>query len=126
MQAFDDLTFTCRRIFVEDLQLEAKIGIYPSEIRAPQTVLVSLEVWLSKSDCGDSIQKTANYDDLADAARQALLAGHINLVETAADRILTAISRMPGVTAARVTCRKPHAIAGARAAGVEACWRRQA
>lgn len=124
MSAFDDLALTCRRIFVEDLKLETRIGIYPSEIRSPQTVLVTIEVWLDKNDCAEDIRQTANYDDLADAARQVLLPGHINLVETATDRILARVCSMPGVQAARVACRKPHAVAGARAAGVEVCWKR--
>lgn len=122
MTTLAEIAPNCYRIFVEELQIEAKIGIYPAEIRSPQSVLVTMEVWTPRGGCDEKIERTANYDDLCDAARSVLLAGHVNLAETAADRILERIRQLPGVRAARVCCRKPHAVPGARAAGVEALW----
>ena len=100
----DQLSLTGNRIFIERLRLQARIGIHPWEIRAPQTVLVSMEVWTSRPASGDDISCTVNYVDLADIARQTFRR-HIPLVENAVDEILQRLKRLPKVKAAQVSCR---------------------
>ncbi|MCG5030192.1 dihydroneopterin aldolase [Mesosutterella sp. OilRF-GAM-744-9] len=122
MTTLPEIAAGCIRIFIEDLRVEARLGIYPREINSPQTILVTLEVWIPRARLDDAIENTVNYDDLCDIARQVLQSGHLNLVESAVEKMLARLAAMPGVKAARVCCRKPHAVRGARAAGVEALY----
>lgn len=37
----EELQLSCRRIYIEDLRLLARLGIYPHEIAAAQEILIS-------------------------------------------------------------------------------------
>ncbi|MCI5850483.1 MAG: dihydroneopterin aldolase [Sutterellaceae bacterium] len=108
-----------RRIFIENLRLLSRIGIYPREITANQEILISISVWVEKRPAEEDIGKTVNYAELAAIARRNASIGHIFLVETLVENIVRDIRALPGVKAGRVNCRKLHAVPGAEAAGVE-------
>ena len=60
-----------------------------------------------------------NYETLAEKARALAAFGHIELVETFAERLATVCLDHPRAVSVRVRVRKPEAINGADAAGVE-------
>jgi dihydroneopterin aldolase len=109
-----------RHIFVRDLELEASIGILDHERAAPQTLVVSITLEVEDVPIRrDRIGDVVDYRKPVACARAILEAGHIDLVETFADRLATACLNEPGVLNVRIRVEKPAAIPGAAAAGVE-------
>ncbi|MDH4981093.1 dihydroneopterin aldolase [Hyphomicrobium sp. D-2] len=77
------------RIFVRNLVLPIAIGVYDEEQGITQKVgfTIEAEVAAGVSPKGDNIEEVPSYDDLANAVKGIVAAGHINLVETLAARI---------------------------------------
>ncbi len=104
-------------VFVENLELDASIGVLESEKHHRQRIQVDIRLQLAHERVNDS--HYADYRVPADTARRIVEAGHIELVETLAKRIAESCLDDPLVNKATVTVRKPDAIADARAAGIE-------
>ena len=77
------------RIFVRGLVLPIAIGVYDEEQGVTQKVGFTIEATVANgvSAKGDAIAEVPSYDDLVGAVRVIVAAGHINLVETLAERI---------------------------------------
>jgi dihydroneopterin aldolase len=77
------------RIFVRGLVLPAAIGVYDEEQGVTQKVSFTVEAAVAPgvSPQKDAIADVPSYDDLVGAVRAVVAAGHINLVETMAERI---------------------------------------
>ncbi len=109
-----------RRIFVRDLRLTASIGVLDHERETAQDLIVTITLDVEDQPPEqDDIGEVVDYRRPVDHARAILDAGHIDLVETFADRLAEACLAEPGVTAVQIRVEKPAAIADAAAAGVE-------
>jgi dihydroneopterin aldolase len=77
------------RIFVRGLVLPIAIGAYDEEQGVTQKVGFTIEATVATgvSPKGDALAEVPSYDDLVGAVRAIVAAGHINLVETLAERI---------------------------------------
>ncbi len=77
------------RIFVRGLVLPIAVGVYDEEQGVKQKVSFTVEASVAPTVAvkGDEISEVPSYDDLAGAVRAVVSAGHINLVETLAERI---------------------------------------
>jgi dihydroneopterin aldolase len=77
------------RIFVRGLMLPVAIGVYDEEQGVTQKVSFTVEAAVAPgvSPQRDAIADVPSYDDLVGAVRAVVAAGHINLVETMAERI---------------------------------------
>ena len=108
-------------IFVEGLTLEASIGINPAERQRRQPVVIDVDLTVDVTPPldSDNIADTVSYDGVVDAARRIVAAGHIDLVETLAERIAAAALADERVARARVRVAKPAIIPEAKAVGVE-------
>ena len=106
------------RVFMRGLELEAEIGVYPYERGRLQRLVVDVEVTLEPAPVG-VLRDTLNYEVLAGDARRLAGGGHIDLVETFAQRLAAACLAHQHVIEARVRVEKPGALEGAAAAGVE-------
>lgn len=80
---------TCDHIFVRGLVLPISVGVYDEEQGVKQKVSFTVEAAVASTIAakGDKIAEVPSYDDLAGAVRAVVSAGHINLVETLAERI---------------------------------------
>lgn len=80
---------TCDHIFVRGLVLPIFVGVYDEEQGVKQKVSFTVEAAVAPAIAakGDEIAEVPSYDDLAGAVRAVVSAGHINLVETLAERI---------------------------------------
>jgi len=115
------------RIFLRDLRVRTVIGVEESERRAPQEVLVSLDLELD-------VEPAAASDDLADAldyaALSAVVVGHgarsrYRLIEAFAGSVAAlALERFPRLQGVTVRVEKPQAVPGAKTVGVELQRRR--
>lgn len=110
-----------RHVFVRDLDLMASIGIYDTEKRAPQRIIVNIDVSVKESDgpVADDISHVVSYEIIVKKVDAILAEGHINLVETLCERIAQACLRDRRVVAARVRVEKPDIVPNARSVGVE-------
>ena len=108
-------------VFVEGLTLEASIGINPAERRHRQPVVIDVGLTVDVTPPLDSenIADTVSYDEVVDAARRIVAAGHIDLVETLAERIAAAALENNKVARVRVRVAKPAIIPETKAVGVE-------
>jgi dihydroneopterin aldolase len=107
------------RVFVTGLKVQAEIGVYKHEIGRVQPLVVDVELDVPTAGA-DRLSETLNYETILAAARLIAGGGHIELVETFAERLAQACLADPRVTQARVRVEKPLALApDAVAAGVE-------
>ncbi len=112
-----------RRVFVRELRLPARIGVYSEEKLRLQDVIIDLELWVRETP-----QAAANeldyadvvcYDGLVQRTKALLAEGHIDLVETMAERLAALCMEDSRVRRVRVRVEKPAAIPEAAGAGVE-------
>ena len=107
------------RIFVTGLKVQAEIGVYRHEIGRVQPLVVDVELDVPTAGAG-RLSDTLNYETILAAAREIAGGGHIELVESFAERLAQACLADERVTQARVRVEKPLALApDAVAAGVE-------
>ena len=79
----------CDRIFIRGLVLQVAIGVYDEEQGVTQKVSFAIEAAVATGVAakGDAIAEVPSYDDLVKAVKGVIAHGHINLVETMAERI---------------------------------------
>jgi dihydroneopterin aldolase len=78
-----------RALFVRNLLVPARIGVYDQEQGRPQELRINLCVTLRPPfDWGDRIEDVLNYDRLRQGILDLLAEGHINLLETLGERIV--------------------------------------
>jgi dihydroneopterin aldolase len=107
------------KVFVTGLKVQAEIGVYRHEIGRVQPLVVDVELDVPTAGA-ERLSETLNYETILEAARAIAGAGHIELVETFAERLGQACLADPRVTRARIRVEKPLALApDAVAAGVE-------
>ena len=77
------------RILIRDLVLTCSIGAYDHERFAPQRVRINVELEVRNrvGPLEDNLGNVISYDALVAGIRDLASAGHINLVETFAERI---------------------------------------
>lgn len=123
-----DAARALRHIFVRDLMLEMRIGVYTDEHEAPQRVRVNIDLGVeddgaragSRGAIGrDEIGRVVDYAAIAAATRRIAAEGHIRLVETFAERIAELCLRDDRVHVARIRVEKLDVMADAGSVGVE-------
>ena len=107
------------KVFVTGLNVQAEIGVYRHEIGKVQPLVVDVELDVPTAGA-ERLADTLNYETILAAAQAVAAEGHIELVETFAERLARACLSDPRVTKARVRVEKPLALAPhAVGAGVE-------
>lgn len=107
-------------VFINDLRVNAVIGVYDWERRITQSLSFDLEL-------AADIRRAAERDDIADTVNYKAVAKRLiafvedsefQLVETLAERVAQIILDEFAVPWVRLTLRKPGAVRGARDVGV--------
>lgn len=108
-------------LLIRELELHIFIGVHPSEKAARQRVLVSVEVFLrDKPDISnDCIDTVLSYQEIIIGIEGIADQGHINLVETYAERIADYILEFPEAKSCTVRVEKPDIFANAASVGIE-------
>ena len=112
----------CRRLFLRDHVLPLSIGVHAHEKRAPQRVLINVDVWVPLAHTTprrDAIEEVFDYDLIRRAIAGCVARGHIELQETLADELLATLLAHPLVRAARVSTEKPDVYPDCTSVGVE-------
>lgn len=95
------------RVFVRDLVVPCSIGIYPREKGLRRRVRVNAELAIDERISGsDDFADVVNYETVVAGIKAIAEAGHINLVETLADRIATLCLADRRVASVRVVIEK--------------------
>lgn len=110
-----------RHVFVRDLTLLALIGIHHAEKIKPQRIVVNIDLSVQEleSPMPDDISHVVSYEIIVKKCEAIVAEGHVNLVETLAEKFADACLKDKRVTAARVRIEKPDIIPNARSVGVE-------
>lgn len=117
----DSLAPRTRRILLEDYDLAVDIGFHDHEIGAPQRLRITVEVWLEASafPTSDDVDAAWNYDYLRTAIGALADQRRYNLQETFCRSVYDLVAARKGVTALRVSTRKPDIYLDCKAVGVE-------
>lgn len=95
------------RVFVRDLVLPCSIGIYPREKGLRRRVRINAEISVTAPlPRHDEFADVVNYETIVAGIKSIIETGHINLVETLADRIVDLCLLDQRVAAARVVVEK--------------------
>jgi dihydroneopterin aldolase len=109
------------RILVRDLVLKCLIGIHAHELLAPQRVRVNVEmaVFEQAGPLSDDIANVVSYEDVIEGIKRMLAEGHINLVETLAEKIADLCLGDARVASVRIRVEKLDVYAEAASVGIE-------
>lgn len=110
-----------RHVLVNQLEILTMIGVHAAEKRAPQRVWISLDLSVAEHgpSVSDRLEEVLDYGEVVRRVEAVVLAGHVNLVETLAERVAAGCLADPNVLAVKVKVEKPDVIANARSVGVE-------
>ena len=113
------------RIHVRDLILACRIGILDRERRGPQRLRLNVELLVGwPDDANDDYHRVLNYETVIAGIRRIVGAGHINLVETLAERLMGVCLEDERVLAATVRVEKLDIYSDADSVGIVLTRRR--
>ncbi len=108
------------RVYLNDLVVEAIIGIHPWEREVPQRLVLQLEVGVDipAVAASDDIDKTVDYSALAERVRDFVREGRYRLLETLAEETAAMLQQEFAIDWLRLQVGKPGAVTTAREVGV--------
>ncbi len=107
-------------LFVRELKIDTRIGIYDWERQVRQTVLVDLEIAgdAARAARTDRVESTINYQSVCQRLVEHVESSETELVETLAEAIARIVLDEFGASWVQVTVHKPAAVRGTRDVGV--------
>lgn len=107
-------------VYVRDLRMDARIGIYEWEKRIRQKIRVDLEMgWNNQRPAAsDDIKDTLNYKTASKRVMELVESDHYELVERLAETIATTLMQELQIPWIQVTVGKPGAVRGSSEVGV--------
>ena len=118
---YADASRGVRHVFIRDLMLESSIGIYDHEKAAKQQIRVNIDLCVTEEDVplNDNYKNVVCYEKVATGIKNIVGSGHIELVETLAEKIADFSMIDPRIVSVRVRVEKLHAIENTTSVGVE-------
>jgi dihydroneopterin aldolase len=112
---------TLRRVFVRDLELMARVGVYEVERRYEQRIVISVELSVIDDYDGisDRLRDVFDYGAVVKDVQAVVEAEHVHLLETLAERISRNCLADPRVQSVCVRVEKPDILPGCRSVGIE-------
>ena len=117
----DHLKVRSARIILDALEIKVDVGFHDFEVGAPQTLLVSVEIWLEDVEppADDDPALAWNYDLVRREVERIATERRYNLQETLAHAIFDFLAAHRGVAALRIRTSKPDVYPEAHGVGVE-------
>jgi dihydroneopterin aldolase len=124
---FADATRATRHMFIRDLVLSAAIGVYAHEHGVTQRIRINIDLAvaddgaskMSRAAVGaDDLGRVVDYEAIVTGTRAIVAAGHVQLVETLAERLAESCLADPRILAVRVQVEKLDVFPDAGAVGV--------
>lgn len=120
-----------RHVFVRDLMLDARIGVHRHEKNKQQRIRINLDMAVREGAVRDGAAREGSpqsrdrladvvcYEKIVVAVRALMGQGHVNLVETLAERVAALCLQDARVISARVRVEKLDVFEDAMSVGVE-------
>jgi dihydroneopterin aldolase len=106
-------------IFIEDLRLDARVGIYPREQLAPQGIELNLEIEAPPGAFSrDEIAATIDYAEVVARLEKEFAERHFKLLETLAEFVATLLIQDFGAPSVRLSVAKIGMMKNTRRVGV--------
>jgi len=107
-------------IFIDDMRVDAHVGIFEREKAAPQTLEISLTFGVPDAAAqDDDIDKTIRYDAVIERIRAELAARHFNLLETLGEYVIGLLLNEFGAPWVKISIAKMGIMKGVRRVGVQ-------
>ncbi|MEI6486902.1 MAG: dihydroneopterin aldolase [Sphingomonadales bacterium] len=115
------LAIRTRKLFLEDFDLPVDIGFHAFEVGNPQILRLNIEVWVDEGHFPrtDAVAEAWDYDFLRKSVLALVEGRRFNLQETVVHAVYDIVAARAGVTALRVSTRKPDVYPDCKAVGVE-------
>jgi len=110
-----------RKIVLQDYCVNADIGFHEFEVGNPQRLFVTVEVWVDEASFAAEDNEAAawNYDFLRTEIGRLIEGRRFNLQETLVREVYDLVAARRGVTALRVSSRKPDIYPDCAGVGVD-------
>ena len=110
-----------RKIVLEDYTLDLDIGFHDFEVGNPQRLALTVEVWVDEAAfaADDDHASAWDYDFLRTEIARLVEGRRFNLQETVVREVYDLVAARRGVTALRVSARKPDIYPDCAGVGVE-------
>jgi len=106
-------------IFIEELRVQAWVGIYPREKAAPQTLELNLTFGVPDAAAErDDIDDTINYAEVVERIRKELAERHFNLIETLGEYVVSLLFNEFGAPWVKIKIAKIGVMKDVRRVGV--------
>jgi 7,8-dihydroneopterin aldolase/epimerase/oxygenase len=114
-------TRNLRTVFVRDLTIPVSIGIHAHEKDSRQFVRINIDMVTDDGGkpLNDDFDNAVCYENAVNGIKEIISVGHINLVETLAEKIAAFCLRDSRVDHVKVRVEKPDIIEEAASVGVE-------
>ncbi len=107
-------------IFIDEMRVEAHVGIFEREKIAPQTLEISLTFGVpDEAGRDDDISKTIRYDEVIERIRAELARRHFNILETLGEYVIGLLLNEFGAPWAKISVAKIGIMKGVRRVGVQ-------
>jgi dihydroneopterin aldolase len=107
-------------IFIDDLRVDAHVGIYPRERVAPQSIEINLTFGVpDEAARDDDIAKTIDYAEVIGRIRKELGARHFNLLEALGEFVIALMLDEFKAPWVRISIAKLGIMKGVRRVGVQ-------
>jgi len=118
---YADATRSVRHIFVRDYVVNAQIGVWEHEKDTHQKIRINVDLSVRENTAhhNDQLGNVVCYNDIVTNINSIIAGGHINLVETLAEKVAEMALVDDRVIGARVKIEKLEAVNGAASVGVE-------
>lgn len=110
-----------RHVFLRDLVISARVGVYKHEHDTPQRVRINLDLGVREAagPKADDLAEVVCYEEIRDKVKAVVLDRHVNLVETMAEKIAAACFEDGRIRSARVRVEKLDVFDDVESVGVE-------
>lgn len=107
-------------IFIDDMRVDANVGVFEREKAAPQTLEISLTFGVpDEAAQNDDIDKTIRYDAVIDRIRAEMATRHFNLLETLGEYVIGMLLNEFGAPWVKISIAKIGIMKGVRRVGVQ-------
>ena len=98
-----------RKIFINNLNLIASIGVYEQEKKNKQKIIVNLEILLTNNTepLSDNLEETQDYSQFRKCVTDIVQSEHFDLLEILTKKIYAVISKKEFVLGVKVNISKP-------------------
>ena len=116
-----DSTTSLRHVFIRDLVVNCDIGVHAHEHGAAQRVRLNLDLGVRESEAPlhDVLDNVVCYEEIVTRVTGIVLDGHVNIVETLAERIADSCLADARIRIVRVRVEKLDVFDNAASVGVE-------